>query len=113
MNRVARQDRRKTALIEHGDRRPAPVTKVWAPRRPRTSDQGSRLILMSGEDDETAPAPLRVGESRRHGMPPIQPSAGAGGLAAGFGHAHLPNRCETAADTARQFQIGSVSTGPD
>ena len=67
MDGVARQDRRKAALIEHGYRRSAA-----APSRPCGGDKSGCFLLVAGDDNETAPAALRVAEGRRHGMPAIE-----------------------------------------
>jgi len=42
-------------VIEHGDRRFSPMLY-----RQRIGDQSGCLVFMTGKDDETSPAPLRV-----------------------------------------------------
>src|ERR1700730_9619592 len=98
MNGVARQDRRKAALIEQEY-----PPSAAPPRRPCGGDKSGCFLLVAGEDNETVPAPLRVDEGGRHGVPAIEPNSGAGGLAGGFSHAHLLHLVKTGVSARAGF----------
>src|SRR5215469_4131999 len=108
MNRVPRQNRGKALVIEHGDR-----CFTLMLDRARPGDQNGRLLLLAGKDDQTAPTPFGVAQSRRYGVPAVEPNPGAGRLAAGSRHTYLLLRCETLAPIACGFRTGLVSTYPD
>jgi len=73
------QDRRKSIVIEKSKRLVAAM-----PCRPGTGDKGGCLLLVAGEDGETAPAPFGVGKSGCDGMPSIDPACRIGRLGARF-----------------------------
>src|ERR1700731_960210 len=98
MNGVARQDRGKAALIEHGYRRSAA-----APRRACGGDKSGCFLLLAGEGNETGAGPLPGGGGGRHGVPAIEPNPGAGGLAGGFSHAHLLHLVKTGVSARAGF----------
>src|SRR5215469_11744002 len=69
MDRAVGQDFDKLLAIEDAYRIPIPE-----PPRPRSVNARARLLLVAGERREAVPAPLGIGERRRHRVPAIDPA---------------------------------------
>jgi hypothetical protein len=73
------EERRKIIVIEKAKR-----LAVAMPCRPGAGDKSGCLLLVAGEDGETAPAPFGVSESGRNWMLSIDPACRIGRLKARF-----------------------------